>query len=228
MGQKWQITILGPRHRLLLAKWILGSARGGSIAMNTSVKIVMTPQGNFHIIHSPYWSGRNRSSWASMHTSCPASSSSSECPDQGQELHWSTGTYASVLPKAGLPPQTQEPTLQFYQGLNKCGTFPLLSAPHSLFSISTDLKTSEKIPGAPTWRWGEWIWLTGNSPKFTIEVKYQFHQSFFFLPDHRSENSNHPSPPVNTYKTIILPVVLYRCETFSLLGRGTEVRDARE
>ena len=36
-------------------------------------------------------------------------------------------------------------------------------APDSLFSIWTDLKRSEKIPGAPTWRWGEWIWLTGPS-----------------------------------------------------------------
>ena len=44
--------------------------------------------------------------------------------------------------------------------MNKCGNFPLLSAPHSLFSIWTDLKRSEKIPGASARRWGEWIWLT--------------------------------------------------------------------
>ena len=44
--------------------------------------------------------------------------------------------------------------------MDRCGSFPLLSAPHSLFSIWTDLKRSEKIPGAPAWRWGEWIWLT--------------------------------------------------------------------
>ena len=31
--------------------------------------------------------------------------------------------------------QTQEPWLQFYQGLNRFGSFPLLSAPHCLFSI---------------------------------------------------------------------------------------------
>ena len=47
--------------------------------------------------------------------------------------------------------------------MNRCGSFPLLSAPHSLFSSWTDLKSSEKIPGAPAWRWGEWIWLTGPS-----------------------------------------------------------------
>ena len=57
----------------------------------------------------------------------------------------------------------QEPRLQFYQGLNRCGSFPFLSAPHSLFSIWTKLRRSEEIPGASTWRWWEWIWLTGPS-----------------------------------------------------------------
>ena len=48
-------------------------------------------------------------------------------------------------------------------GTKRCGSFLLLSAPHSLFSIRTGLKRSEKIPRAPLWRWGEWIWLTGPS-----------------------------------------------------------------
>ena len=48
-------------------------------------------------------------------------------------------------------------------GMYRCGNFPLLSAPHSLFSIWTNLKRSEKIPGAPTMRWGELICLTGFS-----------------------------------------------------------------
>ena len=47
--------------------------------------------------------------------------------------------------------------------MSRCGSFPLLSAPHSLFSIWINLKRSEKIPGAPTWRWGERNWLTGPS-----------------------------------------------------------------
>ena len=68
---------------------------------------------------------------------------------KGRSFTASGETYAAVLPKEGLPPQTQEPRL--------------LSAPHSLFSIWTDLKRSEKIQGAPTWRWGEWIWLTWPS-----------------------------------------------------------------
>ena len=65
-------------------------------------------------------------------------------------------------------------------GMNRCSSFPLLSAPHSLFSIWTDLRWSEKIPGAPSWRWGEWIWLTGpsglhwNSPKGQMSVISEF------------------------------------------------------
>ena len=48
-------------------------------------------------------------------------------------------------------------------GMNRCSSFLLLSAPHSLFSICTNVKRSEKIPGTPTRRWGEWIWLTWPS-----------------------------------------------------------------
>ena len=75
----------------------------------------------------------------------------------GRSFTASAGMKVAVLPKVGLPLQTQETRLQFYQGLNRSDSFPLLSAPHSLFSICR----SEKIPGSPTWRCGEWIWLTG-------------------------------------------------------------------
>ena len=47
--------------------------------------------------------------------------------------------------------------------MDRFGSFPLLSAHHSLFSTWTDLKRSEKIAGAPAWRWEERIWLTGPS-----------------------------------------------------------------
>ena len=51
---------------------------------------------------------------------------------KGRAFTVSTGTWAAVLPKAGLPLQAQEPRLQFYQGLNRRGNFPLLSASHCL------------------------------------------------------------------------------------------------
>ena len=59
----------------------------------------------------------------------------------------SAGTWAAVLPKTGLPLKTQEPRLQFFQGLNRFGSFPLLSAPHSLFSIWIDFKDLKRSQG---------------------------------------------------------------------------------
>ena len=56
-------------------------------------------------------------------------------------------------PRAGPSLQTQAAVLL---GTDRWESFPLLSTPHSLFSIWTD----QKIPGTPAWMWGEWIWLT--------------------------------------------------------------------
>ena len=83
-------------------------------------------------------------------------------------------------PKAGHSLQGEKPRLQFcrrqvfHRKLRNQGcsfTRDLIDAvasrcfPQStlLFSIWTVLKRSGKIPGAPTRRWGEWIWLTGPS-----------------------------------------------------------------
>ena len=80
-----------------------------------------------------------------------------------QVLHCKRKNLGCSSAEGRSPPRAQEPRLQFYYGFNKSGSFPLLSAPHSLFSIWTGLKRSEKIPGASTRRWGECIWLTGPS-----------------------------------------------------------------
>ena len=113
--------------------------------------------------------------------------------------------WLQFCPKAGLTPQTEKQRLQFYQELNRYGSFPLLSSRHSLFSIWTELRRSEKIPGVPTWRWGEWIWLSGPSgfqrnslQELIISV------ASGFWPDQRSGNSNHPSssPLTITCKTL--------------------------
>ena len=47
--------------------------------------------------------------------------------------------------------------------MNKCGIFRCF--PHPTLSLASEqiLKDLKKIPGAPTRRWGEWIWLTGLS-----------------------------------------------------------------
>ena len=79
--------------------------------------------------------------------------------------------------------------------MNRCGSFSLLSTPHSLFSIWTNLKRSEMIPGAPTRRWGEWIWLTGPSGLHRNSLQGLNIRSIrLFWPDQRSGNPNHPSP----------------------------------
>ena len=69
-----------------------------------------------------------------------------------------SGTQAAVLPK-GWSSTVNSVLLR----MNRYGSFPLLSTPHSLFIIWADLKRSEKIPVSPAWRWGEWIWLSGSS-----------------------------------------------------------------
>ena len=84
-----------------------------------------------------------------------------------------------LCPKAGPSLQVEKPGLQFcrrqvfhcklrnqscsFTRDLRCSNFPLLSAPRSPFSIWTNLKRSEKIPGVRMRRWGEWIWLTGPS-----------------------------------------------------------------
>ena len=96
---------------------------------------------------------------------------------QSTILHIIIGVFC---PKAGPSLQAEKPRLQFCRmqvfhrklknqacsftrdliGLVASRCFPHT---HSLFSNWTELKRSEKIPGAPTRRWGEWIWLTGPS-----------------------------------------------------------------
>ena len=125
-------------------------------------------------------------------------------------------------PRAGPSLQAQEPRLQvcrrqvfncklrtqdcnfnrYWIGAVASRCFPH-STLHTLFSIWTDLKRSEKIPGAPTWWWGVDLanWALWTSRKFTTEVKYQFHRDFWA--DQRSGNHNHPSPPNWLFQLVI-------------------------
>ena len=109
-------------------------------------------------------------------------------------------------PRADPSLQAQELRLQFcrrqvfYRELRnqgcsftRCGSFPLLPAPHSLFSIWTNLKRSEKIPGALTWKWGEWIWLTSPSGLHRSS-QHGLNISSIRVFDQIGD-PNHPSPP---------------------------------
>ena len=83
------------------------------------------------------------------------------CPRTDLSLQ-TQDTKAAVLPKGRSSTANSGTSLQFYWGWIGAVASRRFSHP-TLFSIWTDLKKSEKIPGASTWRWGEWIWLTGSS-----------------------------------------------------------------
>ena len=70
---------------------------------------------------------------------------------------------AAVVPKGRSFTANSGTKVAVFLGMNRCGSFLLLSVPHPLFSIWTDLRWIERIPGTPTWGWGEWIWPTGSS-----------------------------------------------------------------
>ena len=116
---------------------------------------------------------------------------------KGRSLTANSGTKAAVLLKGKSSTANSGTQVAVLLGTNGCGSFPLLSAPHSLFSIWTDLKRSEKIPGgtnAEVRRLYLANWALRTSPKSTTGVKYRFRQGFW--PDQRSRNPNLPSPPI--------------------------------
>ena len=82
---------------------------------------------------------------------------------KGRSFTANSGTKAAVLLKGRSSTANSGTRAAVLLGMDRCGSFPLLSTLHSLFSIWIDLKRPEKILRAPTWRWGECIWLTGPS-----------------------------------------------------------------
>ena len=86
--------------------------------------------------------------------------------------------------------------------MNRCGSFPLLSAPHSLFSIWANIKRSEKISGAQTRRLVEWIWLRGPSGLHRNSPLGLNITSIIFLT--RSEIRKSQSPFAPTYSVVKL------------------------
>ena len=121
---------------------------------------------------------------------------------KGRYFTANPGTKAAVMPKGRFATANSGTKVAVLLGVNRCGSFPLLSAPHSLFSIWTDLQRFEKIPGAPAWRWGEWIWLTGpsglhrNSPQWLNISSIRF----FFLTRPEIRKSQSPFAPLFQYR----------------------------
>ena len=119
-----------------------------------------------------------------------------ECSAQEQIFHCKLGNQGCSSAQRQVCHRKLRYQVAVLLGMNKCGNFPLLSSSHSLFSIWTDLKRSEKIPGASMWRWGERIWLTGSSGLHRNSPQGLNISSIgVFWPDQKSGNSNHSSLP---------------------------------
>ena len=54
---------------------------------------------------------------------------------KGRSFTANSGTKAAVLPKGKSYTANSGTNVAVLLGMNRCGDFPLLSAPHSLFSI---------------------------------------------------------------------------------------------
>ena len=82
---------------------------------------------------------------------------------KGRSFTASTGIQAAVLPKGRSSTQTQEPGCSFTRDwMGAVASRCFLHRAVSLASEQT-LKDLWRSQGQPTWRWGEWIWLTGPS-----------------------------------------------------------------
>ena len=67
----------------------------------------------------------------------------------------------------------------------------LVLHPSLSFASEQTLKDLKTIPGAPTWRWGEWIWLTGLSELHRYSPQgLNISSIMVFWPDQRSGNPN--------------------------------------
>ena len=110
-------------------------------------------------------------------------------------VNYISSTKAEVLPKGRSSTANSETKVAVLLGMKRYGSFLLLFAPHSLFSIWTDLNiwkdprgTSKEVRRVDLANWALW-----TSPKFITGVKYQLHQGFW--PYQRSGNPTQSLPP---------------------------------
>ena len=69
---------------------------------------------------------------------------------KGRSFTANSGRKAEVLPKGRSFIANSGTTVVILLGMNRCGSFPLRSDPHSLFSIWTDLKRPGKDSRGPS------------------------------------------------------------------------------
>ena len=100
---------------------------------------------------------------------------------KGRSFTANSGAMAAVLLKGRSSTANSGTQAAVLLGMDRCGSFPLLSAPHSFFSIWTDDPRGTSVG----MRVDLANWALRTSPKFTTRIKY-FHQSFW--PNQRSGN----------------------------------------
>ena len=123
-----------------------GQARNQNTYLNNSNFITQIINSSFTYNNSKCWHNNTQNykrpnvTSSSHHfnplrtSSSSSSSSSTECSAQGQILHCKYRNLGCSFAKGRSSTANSGIKAAVLQGLNRCGSFPLLSAPHSLFS----------------------------------------------------------------------------------------------
>ena len=123
-----------------------------------------------------------------------SSSSSSKCSAQGQILHCKHRNWACSSAKGRSSLTISGTKAAALVGMNRSGSFPLLSAPQFLslshlnrpYDIWKDPRgTNVEVRSVDLTNWA-----IQTSPKFTTGVKDQFHQGFWLAQRFRNNNNN--------------------------------------
>ena len=134
--------------------------KGRSSPANLGTKVAVLPKGRFSTVNSG-------TKVAVLH--------------KGRFSTANPETKVAVLLKGRFSTANSGTQAAVLLGMDRCGSFPLLSTPHSLFSILTDLQRSEMIHSDTMVEVRSVClanWALRTSPKFTTGVKYQFQQDF--------------------------------------------------
>ena len=116
-------SVFGPKYSFSFCFHLCMSQRRSPAGRTTLLSVL----GKCHSVLLPYLFVCNKIIKITTVQNITYSTIRVFCPRAGPSLQ-STESKVAVLPKADLLPQTQEPRLQFYQGLNRCSSIPLLSA----------------------------------------------------------------------------------------------------
>ena len=121
---------------------------------------------------------------------------------KGRPFTANSGTKNAVLSKGRSSTANSGTKAAVLLGMNRCGSCPWLSAPHSIFSIWTDLKKIWKVPrglNLEMRRMDIANWVFRISPKYTTGVKYQFQKGFHQITDPEIPVTLRPPPNIDLW-----------------------------